>query len=138
MRREYESRLLPATVEWYSVGEAMEIDYDGMLALQIIKDNNHPNAHYNVKTGLSLLGLMNQCKSQAGKAQMKKWILNPSRNIQIIRDRHRKVGELINHICLPGKAPAFHKVLKGSPLVIVKATGHLFFLYLPLIGLWDV
>lgn len=41
----------PTEVQWFSLSRCMAIDYDSLLALQILDDKLHPNMHFGEKRG---------------------------------------------------------------------------------------
>ena len=43
--------IFPGEVQWFSLSKCMAIDYDSLLALQVLDDKLHPNMHFGERRG---------------------------------------------------------------------------------------
>lgn len=124
----------PGELQWFSLSRCMAIDYDSLLALQVLDDKLHPNMHFGEKRGgLCLqsnlprirringifIDLMNKCKSPAGASLFKAWLMRPLTDVSSIVERQTKVELLLNSILRKGLQGEFYKHLRGLPRIEV-------------------
>lgn len=104
---------LPDQIEWFSMGSYMHIDQDSLIALQIVCEEQHPNMHFEKRDGLSLLGIMNQCKSTSGKHLFRQWMLHPLNDLEKIKERLEKVSWMLENIIGKGMIGEIQALLRG-------------------------
>ena len=51
MKKLFERVELPNELMWFSMSQCMAIDYDALIALQVLTDESHPNMHILQKRG---------------------------------------------------------------------------------------
>jgi len=51
IKKLFERAELPSELEWFEMSQYMAIDYDALIALQVLADESHPNMHILQKRG---------------------------------------------------------------------------------------
>jgi DNA mismatch repair protein MSH5 len=90
------------SVEMFSIKDAMFINMDTLISLQIIDTESHPNAQNQgpttsraAKEGFSIYGLFHHlAKTSQGKQKLRTCFLRPSKNIEVIYERLDAVSAL--------------------------------------------
>ncbi|XP_048117760.1 mutS protein homolog 5 isoform X3 [Alosa alosa] len=78
----------------YTLNDMVYIDRDTYSVLQIFKSELHPSVYKlqsGEKEGLSLFGILNRCKSKFGSKLLRKWFLQPTRDITVLHRRQEVV-----------------------------------------------
>ncbi|KDR82897.1 hypothetical protein GALMADRAFT_220895 [Galerina marginata CBS 339.88] len=79
-------------IEILCLDQAMQINADALLSLQIFEDESHASVHSDkTKEGLSLFGILNNTKTTLGRSLLRTWLLRPSLSLSEIRSRHDAV-----------------------------------------------
>jgi DNA mismatch repair protein MSH5 len=71
-------------------------------ALQIFKHELHPSVikgRGRAKEGFSLYGILDRTVSTCGRTLMREWLLKPSKNLQVITERHKSIEALLKPEC---------------------------------------
>jgi len=86
-------------ISMFSLDSMMYVDSQTLDALQVFQEDRHPSAirgQGRAKEGLSLYGLVEPlAASYAGRATLRRWLQQPSRDIQQLNVRHAAIEELI-------------------------------------------
>jgi len=87
-------------IKSFSLENLMMIDDQTFSALQIFTKEAHPSVYKSggsgSKEGLSLFGIMNRTKSQAGFRLLRSWFLRPLTNIKLLNERLMAVEYFAN------------------------------------------
>ncbi|XP_056329836.1 mutS protein homolog 5 [Danio aesculapii] len=78
----------------YTLKDVVYIDRDTYSALQIFKSELHPSVlklQSGVKEGLSLYGILNQCRSKYGSLLLRQWLHRPTRDLNILKRRQEVI-----------------------------------------------
>ncbi|KAF2154784.1 DNA mismatch repair protein MSH5 [Myriangium duriaei CBS 260.36] len=91
-----------ASVQTFSLKNTMYINTDTLVSLQIIQSESHPDAqnqgprNSGAKEGLSLFGLfLPFAKTPQGKAFLRRYILRPSLELDVITQRHQTISTML-------------------------------------------
>ncbi|XP_063055890.1 mutS protein homolog 5 isoform X2 [Engraulis encrasicolus] len=94
-----------------SLNDMVYMDKDTFSVLQIFKSELHPSVYKlqsGEKEGLSLFGILNRCKSTFGSKLLRKWFLQPTRDLTVLQRRK----EVVQFFTSPRNSDSF-KVLQG-------------------------
>ncbi|EJD50894.1 hypothetical protein AURDEDRAFT_135210 [Auricularia subglabra TFB-10046 SS5] len=81
------------TIEILRLNQAMHINMDALLSLQIFEEENHASMHSDkTKEGLSLFGTLNYTRTRAGYDLLRQWFLRPSLSLEVIAARHNAIA----------------------------------------------
>lgn len=83
----------------FSPDSVLWVDEQTMSALQVFQDDPHPSAAMGssgrAKEGISLFGLLEPLvASVAGRSSLRRWLLQPSRDMNLLRERQDAIDEL--------------------------------------------
>ncbi|KAL2083859.1 hypothetical protein ACEWY4_019377 [Coilia grayii] len=95
----------------YALNDMVYMDKDTYSVLQIFKSELHPSVYKlksGEKEGLSLFGILNRCKSAFGSKLLRKWFLQPTRDMAVLWRRK----EVVQFFTSPRNSDTF-KVLQG-------------------------
>nr|XP_020646346.1 mutS protein homolog 5 [Pogona vitticeps]XP_020646347.1 mutS protein homolog 5 [Pogona vitticeps]XP_020646348.1 mutS protein homolog 5 [Pogona vitticeps] len=70
--------------------DIVNMDQDTYYVLQIFKSEVHPSVYKQAsgkKEGLSLYGILNQCRCNWGEKLMRLWFMRPTRDLQVLNKR---------------------------------------------------
>ncbi|GAB6032234.1 MutS protein msh5 [Chamberlinius hualienensis] len=79
--------------------DVVSIDRDTYRALQIFKKEWHPSVYKSAgggREGFSLFGLFSQCMSSLGNQEMERIFWQPTRNLDVINQRHAAIKFLLH------------------------------------------
>ncbi|KAF8798995.1 hypothetical protein BYT27DRAFT_7177307 [Phlegmacium glaucopus] len=80
-------------IELLALDQAMQINGDALLSLQVFENESHASVHSDkTKEGLSLFGILNGTKTTMGRSLLRTWLLRPSLSISVIRFRQDAVA----------------------------------------------
>ncbi|KZT37836.1 hypothetical protein SISSUDRAFT_1114147 [Sistotremastrum suecicum HHB10207 ss-3] len=101
------------SIEAFPLSNAMHINNDSLLSLQIFDTESHAATQSSqTKEGLSLFGILNNTRTAAGRVLMRDWFVRPSLSIQVIEGRHDAISCFLRGESL-GTANAMHSHIKG-------------------------
>ncbi|GAB1600156.1 mutS protein homolog 5 [Argonauta hians] len=87
-------------IQVFSLKDQVIIDTTALSALQIFQVETHPSVYKSgqscTKEGFSLFGILNRCKSQLGSKLLRRWFLSPTKNVEILQQRHCAVGYFVS------------------------------------------
>ncbi|XP_029639779.1 mutS protein homolog 5-like isoform X1 [Octopus sinensis] len=87
-------------IQVFSLNDQVIIDNTALSALQIFRKESHPSVYKSgqscSKEGFSLFGILNRCKSQLGSKLLRRWFLSPTKNVEILQQRHSAIAYFIN------------------------------------------
>ena len=92
----------------------LSIDFNTLLALQIIKEDSHPSNIKNIgksKEGLSILALLDTTVTPQGRKKLKNLLLNPYKDLNLIEDRLTSIDFFLQKFSLACE------ILKGMKYV---------------------
>ncbi len=78
-------------VSFFNLEDFVLIDSNVLQSLQIFNSESHPSVikgRGREKEGFSIFGLMDRTKCAMGRKMLRQWFLKPSRNIDLISERH--------------------------------------------------
>ncbi|KAF8294171.1 hypothetical protein DL93DRAFT_856925 [Clavulina sp. PMI_390] len=105
-------------IEILALDQVMQINADALSSLQIFDDESHASMHSNrSKEGLSLFGILDFTKTNAGRTLLRQWCIRPLLSIPEIEARHDAVACFIRGENTP-ITDAMHgqlKVFKNAP-----------------------
>lgn len=81
----------------------LSIDFNTLLALQVIKEDSHPSNIKNIgksKEGLSILALLDTTVTPQGRKKLKSLLLNPYKDLKLIEDRLASIGFFLQNFNL--------------------------------------
>ncbi|KAF8320953.1 muts 5 family protein [Clavulina sp. PMI_390] len=100
-------------IEILALDQVMQINADALSSLQIFDDESHASMHSNrSKEGLSLFGILDFTKTNAGRTLLRQWCIRPLLSIPEIEARHDAVACFIRGENTP-ITDAMHGQLKG-------------------------
>ncbi|XP_029213276.2 mutS protein homolog 5-like isoform X3 [Acropora millepora] len=82
----------------FSLNNLLIVDNNTYSALQIFQKERHPSVYKmgtgnsGSKEGLSLFGIMNRTRSVLGGHMLRMWFLRPSRDVNLLKQRHKAVS----------------------------------------------
>ncbi|KAF8297748.1 hypothetical protein DL93DRAFT_760795 [Clavulina sp. PMI_390] len=100
-------------IEILALDQVMQINADALSSLQVFDDESHASMHSNrSKEGLSLFGILDFTKTNAGRTLLRQWCIRPLLSIPEIEARHDAVACFIRGENTP-ITDAMHGQLKG-------------------------
>jgi len=105
------------SVEMFALSDALFINADALVSLQILRSEFHPNtqmqgpdkAGSGSKENLSVFGLFQfMASTPQGKAKLRQMFLRPSKDIRTIEERHRTVATFLR----PDNSQVLESVVK--------------------------
>ncbi|KAM9310002.1 mutS protein homolog 5 [Pholidichthys leucotaenia] len=82
------------TFHAYTLKGVVYIDQDTYSVLQIFKSELHPSVyklHSGEKEGLSLYGILNQCRCKFGSKLLRRWFLRPTQELAVLHRRQEVI-----------------------------------------------
>lgn len=90
------------SIEMFSLGARLFVNGDTLHSLQILRAENHPNAHNQgptnsgAKESLSVYGLFHRlARTQMGKQNLRKMFLWPRMDLEVIQERQNTIAVLL-------------------------------------------
>ncbi|KAI3331791.1 muts domain V-domain-containing protein [Xylariaceae sp. AK1471] len=123
------------SVQMFSLFNSMFVNADTLVSLQILQSEYHPNSHQRGPTGstsgskesLSVYGLFyHLAVTPQGKLKLRRMFLQPSTDIDLIRERHRTLSFFLrpgNTDALSGLSKDLRKIKDMKSVVLLLRKG---------------